>query len=472
MLVGREEYEPIHPPGTLEENLPKEKCLGQVDPKTLEGDVAKVASTKSSDKPAMDKNAVPPLDMCLNLYDFEVVAKKVLKPTAWAYYSSGADDEVTMRENDTAFGRIWFRPRILRDVSKIDFSTSFLGHKCSLPLYITATALGKLGHPDGEKCLTIAAGKENIIQMIPTLASCSFDELVDARLHEDQVQFFQLYVNSNRKITEKIVRKAEERGIKALFITVDAPQLGRREKDMRMKFDDAGSQVQNDNKDNVDRSQGAARAISSFIDPSLSWDDLNWFRSITKMPIILKGVQCSEDVIKAAELGLNGVVLSNHGGRQLDFSRSGIEVLAETVPELKKRGLFPNPLFSIFVDGGIRRATDILKAIALGATGVGAGRPFLYAMSAYGPDGVQHAIQLLKAEMEMNMRLLGTRSIDEVRELGPALLDCRSLFSHTANIEATGARVYEPMQSAMHSAVGRAGESAMIANIAEKVSKI
>ena len=373
----------------------------------MKGDVAKVEDKNGKDKPQLGKDEIPPMEMCLNLYDFEVrpwfktykvleahfvrlfqvVAKRVLKPTAWAYYSSGADDEVTMRENNSAFGRIWFRPRILRDVSKIDYSTSILGHKCSMPFYITATALGKLGHPDGEKNLTIAAGKENIIQMIPTLASCSMDELIDARVHEDQVQFFQLYVNSKRAVTEKIVRKAEERGVKALFITVDAPQLGRREKDMRMKFDDIGSQVQNDNKDNVDRSQGAARAISSFIDPSLSWDDLNWFKSITRMPIILKGVQTWEDAVKAAELGLNGVVLSNHGGRQLDFARSGIEVLGEVIPQLKKRGLFPNPMFQIFVDGGFRRATDMLKAIAMGATAVGIGRPFLYAYSSYGWQG-------------------------------------------------------------------------------------
>lgn len=152
-----------------------------------------------------------------------------------------------------------------------------------------------------------------LLQMIPTLASCSFDEIVDARVNEDQVQFFQLYVNSNRSITEKLIRRAEDRGVKGLFVTVDAPQLGRREKDMRMKFEDTGSRVQNDGKDNVDRSQGAARAISSFIDPSLSWDDLTWLKSVTKMPIVLKGVQSWEDAVKAAELGLSGVVLSNHG---------------------------------------------------------------------------------------------------------------------------------------------------------------
>ncbi len=423
--------------------------------------MAQVAE-KKKEAPKLGADEIPPMEMCLNLFDFEVVARRVLKPTAWAYYSSGADDEITMRENNNAFGRIWFRPRILRNVSHIDFSTSILGHKSTMPLYITATALGKLGHPDGEKNLTVAAGKEGLIQMIPTLASCSFDEIVDARVSEDQPQFFQLYVNSNRSITEKLIRKAEDRGVKALFVTVDAPQLGRREKDMRMKFDDTGSEVQNKNKDNVDRSQGAARAISSFIDPSLNWDDMNWLRSVTRMPIILKGVQTWEDAVMAAELGLQGVVLSNHGGRQLDFARSGIEVLGEVVPELKKRGLFPNPLFSIFVDGGFRRATDILKAVAMGATACGIGRPFLYAYSAYGPAGVQHAIQLLKAEMEMNMRLLG---VTDLKQLNESYVDTRSLYAHGSSPPSTNSSIYEKLESA----VGRVGE---VAEVADRVNKL
>ncbi len=159
--------------------------------------------------------------------------------------------------------------------------------------------------------------------MIPTLASCSFDEIVDAR-EGDQCQWLQLYVNKDRAITERIIKHAEKRGCKGLFITVDAPQLGRREKDMRSKFSDVGSNVQGGDK--TDKSQGAARAISSFIDPSLSWKDIPWFLSVTKMPIILKGVQRVEDVLRAIEAGVQGVVLSNHGGRQLDFARSGIEV--------------------------------------------------------------------------------------------------------------------------------------------------
>lgn len=328
----------------------------------------------------------------------------------------------TMRENHSAFHRIWFRPQVLVDVEKVDFSTTMLGTKVDMPFYVTATALGKLGNPEGEVLLTRAARKHNVVQMIPTLASCSFDEIVDAA-EGDQVQWLQLYVNKDREITRKIVQHAEARGCKALFITVDAPQLGRREKDMRSKFTDQGSSVQSGTQ--TDGSQGAARAISTFIDPALSWADIPWFKSITKMPIILKGVQRVEDVLKAVDAGVQGVVLSNHGGRQLDFARSGVEVLAETMPRLRELGL--QDRIEVFVDGGVRRATDIIKALCLGAKGVGIGRPFLFAMSAYGFDGVDRAMQLLKDEMEMNMRLIGCTRVDQ---LNPSLIDVRSLFNH------------------------------------------
>lgn len=386
----------------------------------------------------------PLLETCYNLMDFEAVARRTMKKGAWAYYSSAADDEIvrtpclpwgkyevraftnrsqTMRENHNAFHRIWFRPQILVDVEKVDFSTTMLGTKVDIPFYVTATALGKLGHPEGEVVLTRAAKKHNVVQMIPTLASCSFDEIMDAA-EGDQVQWMQLYVNKDREITRKIVQHAEGRGCRALFITVDAPQLGRREKDMRSKFTDQGSNVQSGAQ--TDNSQGAARAISSFIDPALSWADIPWFQSITKMPIILKGVQRAEDVIRAAEAGVQGVVLSNHGGRQLDFARSGIEVLAETMPRLRELGL--QDRLEVFVDGGVRRATDIIKALCLGAKGVGIGRPFLYAMAGYGQEGVDRAMQLLKDEMEMNMRLIGCTRVDQ---LNPSLVDVRSLFQHS-----------------------------------------
>lgn len=316
-----------------------------------------------------------------------------------------------------------------------------LGTKTDAPFYVTATALGKLGHPDGEVCLTKAAGKHGIIQMIPTLASCSFDEIMDAA-NATQIQWLQLYVNKDREVTKRIVQHAERRGCKGLFITVDAPQLGRREKDMRSKFSDEGSNIQRGQ--TTDTSQGAARAISSFIDPALEWKDMAWFRSITKMPIVIKGVQRVEDVIKAAEAGLDGVVLSNHGGRQLEFARSGIEILAETMPVLRRMGLADK--IEVYVDGGIRRGTDMLKALCLGAKGVGIGRPFLYAMAAYGVDGVDRAMQLLKDELEMNMRLIGCTSVDQ---LNPSLIDTKSLANHGNGtpIDNLSQNVYSPLSN-------------------------
>ncbi|KAI0663920.1 glyoxylate dehydrogenase [Cubamyces menziesii] len=420
-----EAYEPIHPPDAITTNLPKEKHLGAIDASTLVKVVKEVTPEEKRRQALMA--ARPPLDNVLNMHDFENVAKMVLPEKAWAYYSSASDDEITLRENRMAYQRVWFRPRILRDVSSVDWSTTILGQKSSLPLYISATALGKLGHPDGELCLTKAAANHGVIQMIATLASCSFDDIIDAAA-PGQTFFLQLYVNRDREITKKYVQHAERRGVKGLFITVDAPQLGRREKDMRMKFvdDDAGAEVQKGQE--VKKDQGVARAISSFIDPSLSWKDIPWFKSITKVPIILKGIATGEDAILAYEAGVQGIVLSNHGGRQLDTSRSGLEVLVEVTTALRRRGYFPDPKFEIYVDGGVRRASDVLKAIALGAKAVGVGRPFLYAFCAYGQEGVERAIQLFRDEFEMNMRLLGARTIDEIV---PEMVDASSLSAHT-----------------------------------------
>lgn len=381
----------------------------------------------------------PDISQIYNLNDFEFVARHTMESTAWAYYSSGCDDEITLRENHLCYQRFFFKPRILIDVSNIDISTTMLGSKCSVPFYITATALGKLGHKDGEVVLTKAAAKHNVIQMIPTLASCSFDEIVDAA-EPNQDQWFQLYVNSDREITKDIVQKAEKRGIKGLFITVDAPQLGRREKDMRSKNVEDLSHVQGEG-DEADRSQGSARAISSFIDTSLNWKDIAWFRSITKMPIILKGVQSVEDSLLAVEYGVDGIVLSNHGGRQLEFSRPPVEILAELMPILREKNL--DKKIDVFIDGGVRRATDILKAICLGAKGVGIGRPFLYAMSTYGVDGVYKAIQILKDEMVMNMRLLGATSIDQLNE---SYIDTRFTNRYIPEDKLFGS-VYQPLVS-------------------------
>ncbi|WVQ79977.1 hypothetical protein IAT38_002078 [Cryptococcus sp. DSM 104549] len=441
-----EEYEPIHPPDAIKDNLDPSKHLGPLVPSSLPApepapsapapNTVKVPQVGGGGGGGEEEYTKPPLEEILSLHDFEAVARRTMSRRGWNYYSSGADDEITMRENHNAYHRVWFRPRILRNVGTVDYSTNILGFKSSLPVYITATALGKLGHPEGELCLTRAAAKHDVIQMIPTLASCGFDEMVDAAA-PGQVQFLQLYVNSDRERTKKIIRHAAERGVKALFITVDAPQLGRREKDMRTKFEGSASAQQTKGNDKFTRDQGAARAISSFIDPSLNWADLpELIEASGDMKVVLKGVQCWEDAVMAAEAGCDGVVLSNHGGRQLDFAPSPLALLPTVVQALTARGFMnsPNPgrpKFEIFVDGGVRRATDVLKAVALGATAVGVGRPMIYAMSTFGEDGVSRALQILKDEFEMNMRLLGAPTMADVV---PSMVDTSGLLGASGSV--------------------------------------
>jgi len=291
--------------------------------------------------------------------------------------------------------------------------------------------------------LTRAAYNQGVIQMLPTLASCSLDEMIAAK-QGDQVQFYQLYVNGNRKVTEDIVRRAEKGGCKALFVTVDAPQLGRREKDMRNKFTATEANEQKRAGDKVNRNQGTARAISSFIDPSLCWDDIKWLQSITKMPIVLKGVQCGADAVLAVKHGVSGIVLSNHGGRQLDFSRSGIEVLEEVMHDLKKIGA--EKKLEVYVDGGIRRGTDIFKALALGATAVGIGRPSLYGLAAYGQDGVERVIEILRDELVMCMGLMGTPTVNDIK---PEMAITKNLSDHFVPVpkDYLRERTYEPLMS-------------------------
>ena len=217
----------------------------------------------------------PPLAAMLNTFDFESVARETMEPQAWGYYSSGGDDEITLRDNHLAFQRIVMRPRVLVNVRDIDMTTTLLGVPASLPLYFTATALAKLAHPDGELAIVRAAKKAGVPYMLPTLSSYTLDEMLEARQPGQEV-FSQLYVNPERSRTKEYVAKLEAAGVRALFITVDAPQLGRREKDMRNKFTQQGSDVQGDDDEDgeVDRSQGATRAISSYIDPGLCWDDI------------------------------------------------------------------------------------------------------------------------------------------------------------------------------------------------------
>lgn len=413
---GSAPFQQVHPADIAERLLSPDVVVGKIDPKTLSADDKAEAPQQHDDSEPSEPIELE-LHHMLNAFDFEQVAKLKMNKEGWSYYSSGADDEITLRENHNAFQRIWLRPRVMVDVAKIDMSSKMLGYDTSIPLYISATALGRLAHPDGETALCKAAQASGVLQMIPTLSSCSLDEMLEARA-PGQIVFSQLYVNQNRERTLEYIQRIEEEGVKALFITVDAPQLGRREKDMRNKFSKEGTNEQksDESQGKVNRDQGVTRAISSFIDPSLNWADLAWFFKHTKLPIILKGVQCAEDAVLAFRYGCAGVVLSNHGGRQLDLSRSGIEILPEVMAALRKEPGYSKEYFQVYVDGGIRRGADIFKAIALGATAVGIGRPSIYSLAAFGPEGVERMIEIFKDELEMCMRLMGTPSINHICE--------------------------------------------------------
>merc|ERR1719359_682882 len=367
---------------------------------------------------------IPDLSQMVNCWDFEQIAKKKVTKEAWAYLMSGADDELCFRENHVAFHRVMLKPKVLVDVDKIDYSTTVLGAPMSIPIYITSCALGRLYHEDGEMCLARGAHLAGVPQLGPTLASCTMDEIHAARA-PGQTQWWQLYVNKDRELTKSVVQKAENLGFEALFITVDAPQLGRRERDMRNKAK-MSANVQGKQKEKIPTSSGTTRAISSFIDPALQWSDLPFFKSITKMPILLKGIQTGKDAVLAYEAGMDGMVVSNHGGRQLDFARSGIEMLEECMDALHEIGADFNK-FTVLVDGGFRRGSDLFKALALGARGIGLGRPTLVGMAAYGEDGVEKVIQIFKDEMEMHMRLMGTPT---VADMTPDLVITRNVADH------------------------------------------
>jgi len=430
-------FNPIHPKDIVN-TLPKAVHLGPVTP--VEAPV-ELKTEDEDEEEHKDEEEIPDIAQMVNVWDFEMVAKKQVSKEAWAYMMSGADDEVCLRENHAAFHRVLLKPRVLVDVENIDMSSTILGTKVSIPLYITSCALGRLYHEDGEMCLTRGAKLAGIPQLCPTLASCTMDEMLSART-EGQTQWWQLYVNKDRELTKSVVQKAEANGFKALFVTVDAPLLGRRERDMRNKAKMSAS-VQGKQKDKVDKSQGVTRAISSFLDPSLNWKDLPWVRSITKMPIILKGIQTGEDAVRSYEAGMDGIVVSNHGGRQLDFTRSGIEMLVEVMDAL--RAINANlDKFTVLVDGGFRRGSDVFKALALGAKGIGLGRPTLVGMAAYGEEGVDKVIQIFKDELEMHMRLMGTPT---VADMTSDMVITRNIADHVSvsPTDFLSTQVYDPL---------------------------
>jgi L-lactate dehydrogenase (cytochrome) len=333
----------------------------------------------------------PELDEIYNLNDFTPVAEKTLSKPAWSYYRTGAADEITLRENVNAWQRIYFRPRILKDVTEVSLKTKLLGSESSYPFYITAFAGCALdNNVDAERPLVRASDRAGGIYMLPFQTSLGITDLSNEGQHD---QWLQIYVGTDREITLNAIKEAESVGrIKALCFTVDMAQLGRRETYQRTSGSSSFTKTH--------------EAIAS----SLNWEEVRNYKDTTSLKCVLKGIQTKEDAVKAVEYGFHGIILSNHGGRQLDTARSGVEVLSEVTQELKAKGL--QDKIEVFVDGGVNRGSDIVKALALGAKAVGLGRPMLYALQTYGEAGVERAIEILRDEVELNLRLLGIRSIE------------------------------------------------------------
>ena len=424
--VATEDFLHAHPVDIMTLTLGKKGLLetykGDVDPGTLPTIVKSESEKKEKKKKegvslmTLGPDEAPPLKAVLNLHDFEAIAQRVLhgsdKKEAWDYYSSGADDELTYNENVSAFQRIWLKPRILVDVKEVDTSTTILGTKCATPVYLSAVAMCGMGHVDGECAWTKAAGEENAIFMVPNLNSKGFSNIVNARTHPEQPLWFQIYVNPDRDIVLDQIKDCEAAGMKALCITVDSAVAGKRERDLRNKI---RRQIETDLKA-TKAATGRTRKAGTYAnrDPALNWDDVEWFQKHTSMKIVIKGVQTGLDAVKAAQAGCDAVILSNHGGRNLDTSRSGIEILPEVMRDLKEAGL--EKKIDVFVDGGIRRGTDIIKCMALGAKAVGIGKPAVYSMSAYGQEGIQRCLQILKEELEQAMRLCGVKSFPSLHQ--------------------------------------------------------
>jgi L-lactate dehydrogenase (cytochrome) len=339
------------------------------------------------------KSAALPIEMCINLNDMEYAAKKVLSERAWIYYSSAAEDLHSHHNNLHDWDRISFRPRILRDVKRINMQRKILGFNSSLPFFIAPAAMARLGHPDGELCLARGAGRHDIPYCVSNASSVSHADLVQC-LDEERAGgclIFQLYAKKKRQDTIQHIRRARKLGFKALVITVDTAVVGIREEDDRYRVKEALSKSQKyvpfweaGSKDDDFVIRGAHSS-------TLNWDDISWIKEEwgNSGPVAIKGVQTAEDAKIACEMGINGIYLSNHGGRQLDSAPSSLRILIEMrkfCPEVFDK-------CDVLVDGGVRRSRDALKALCLGATAVGFGRPFMYALSAYGTEGVVKTIQ-------------------------------------------------------------------------------
>lgn len=349
--------------------------------------------------------------MLLNPRDFEAAAREKLSAGVYDYYAGGAGDEITVRENELAWTRRRLVPRMLVDVSTCDLRTTVLGHDISMPIITAPCALNRLAHPDGEIAVARAVSAMGTAQVLSTLSSTSLEDVAAAA---PAPRWFQLYCYRDRSITHELVKRAEAAGYVAICVTVDVQRPGNRERDMRNGFRvPPNVRAANFGTAIADTSDGSAllKYINDQFDPSLTWEALDWLRSITSLPIVVKGILAPGDARLAVKHGAAGIGVSNHGGRQLDTVLTSCDALPPIVDAVAGAA-------EIFVDGGIRRGTDVLTALALGARAVLIGRPYLWGLAVDGERGVSRVLALLREDLSLSMALAGAPSISRIdREL-------------------------------------------------------
>jgi isopentenyl diphosphate isomerase/L-lactate dehydrogenase-like FMN-dependent dehydrogenase len=340
----------------------------------------------------------------LNLGEYERLAEERLDPGTYGYYAGGAGDEWTLRENVAAFNRWVLRPRMLVDVSSVGTATTVLGQDVSFPVLVAPTALQSMAHPDGEAGAARAAGAVGTIYCLSTAASVMPAELAESA--PDARRWFQLYWSRDRGFTKELVRSAADAGFSAIVLTIDLPASGRRERDLRTGFD-VPPELPVPNVAGSLSGRELQAAFNDMVDPTITWRDLEWLASLTALPLVLKGVLTAEDAELACEHGAAGIIVSNHGGRQLDGVSATLDALPEVVEAADGRA-------EILVDGGIRRGTDVVKALARGARAVLVGRAVLWGLAVDGEAGVRRVLELLKEDVALALVLLGCPSPDAV----------------------------------------------------------
>jgi 4-hydroxymandelate oxidase len=355
----------------------------------------------------------PPSDGPVNLRDYEARANELLSPAAAAYFRCGADDERTLRENRAAFARYQILPRVLADVSRRTTATTVLGARVRSPILLAPTAMQRLAHPDGELATARAAAAAGTIMTLSTVATRSIEAVAEARrtVDPDAVAWFQLYPQVDRGLMRALVERSEAAGYGAIVVTVDTPVVGRREADVHVPLHlPPGVALENfaglEGYDDIEHMSILKRFVTRH-DASYTWDDVTRLCAQSRLPIVLKGVLRADDARRAAESGAGAIVVSNHGGRQLDGTVAGIDALAGVVEAV-------GDSIEVLVDGGVRRGVDVLVALALGAQAVMIGRPALWGLAVDGERGVLAVLDLLAAELDRAMALAGCATVDDV----------------------------------------------------------